>query len=710
MKMKKKLNMSINWQSIVLLFLVTSVSTFFSCDSGDDDGNDISKTPTAVITVSAATIGPGETVTASSTDSENAEDFTRIWEISGSGKAMINDVNHDFSSGQATISGVESISIIPEVTGSLFVNLRLENSGEFTSTSTSITVSGAVRLSVVPEGYEFVDVNPGGGDADYILTGDVEIGNATTAEGSTIVFGIDADATIRINGNLNSRSSSINFQTSEGPAWKGLVVETGGSITHSDGTAIVYVVNAGSAGIGIVDPASVVVDNASNSNMYFYVADGSGYDIVFTETVTSIENVRLAAGENGIHGPSTLWPSLELVRSFGPTNLTMASDVNVQMAYQDNNVTVYGTVEFEGGFSYGGRLTIQSVNNLAKILMPENSSFITGGLLVTNTTEFDGVDGASWAGIYLGSADVSVLTSLTVKNAGGNFIVSNSITGVTQKAAIYCDGNLNRLVASDISSAADAYGLYMSSTSSMEAPGLGSGPIRATNFSSGLAAISLDQKHGGYIADSNTFDLNGDVAAVEVRQSSTEPSHLYAWQGLGSGNFYEFTGNLTMTSNALTLDEGVHLKFRDDKGLYYSGPKLTISGTSVNPVTIEGSGDWLGMMVGNNTSTNFIADYLIVDGGGHGVMTGIGVTQAANLVINTSLNNPSTSQFSVTNSTMSNTAGYGIYVTGTNAFWYDFLDPSFGNAPGDVDDQGDCDNDGTPNNGEFPGCECDNQC
>lgn len=675
-------------KKITALFLaLLPILIFTSCfDGGDGDDKEPFQ---AAITLSADAIKPGgESITVDASSSTGVTSSALyIWTISGGSSGTIkyggNEVELSTNSSSNEFSTYSStIEFISAGTGDFGVNLRIEQNGQFTGTSASFSVAGSISLSTVPDGYEFIDINYSSDVPDYIFEGDVTLSNVNfdISSGSEIVFETAEGSQVVFDNSISYSNSStlyLTFGSPEGTTWKGVYIKS--SASFSTYYNYITLKNAGNEGIESYAPAAIVIEKVPSS-VYLTTSNCQGYDIAFGNTVSSLagSGFYIEGDGDGIIAPISIWPNIS--QFYLP--ITLESDINTQVNFNDSeHIYLYGDVYIKGGatissyFSLTG-YTVSGESRYPNIYIEEDGALIFGGGGSFTNVNFLAEEEDQWRGIYAGSS--CYFNNISITNAGSAPISSTSIS-TTEKAAIYVADDLYRFYNSKISGSG-GYGIY---TTALLAPTSSKDYYRDNVFENTTqAAVRLSQEYGALFSGvDNNFIMNEGIAAVEVFQSSNNPYGSFYWETLGGDNFYHFTGNLNVSSTYMNIEEGAHFKFDVGKGFYLSGTGgLYISGTSESPVTMSAAGtSWAGIFIGGiGSSCSFVADYLTVDSGGGITMTG--ATEAANLVVDTDLNSPSTSQFNIKNSTFSNSLGYGAVIESGNGFSFDLTGLSLSNT------------------------------
>lgn len=537
----------------------------------------------------------------------------------------------------------------------------------------SFEVSGAVKLTEVPEGFVFEDVMNTG--TDYIIENSLTIPDATAKGGGSIEIAIAPDVEITLDGTLSLQGSILEFKPTE-DGWKGLNITGNGGFYKGDyQSASLKFINAGNAAYSGAEAAALIENGSSfNNDDVLMTFEGSlGYDIYLSDNCTEASTYPVTT-DNTV----PLSANVQIMGSGFPVfstegaidYLELRGDMSsyITMPY-NSEITLLHNVYIKGGIAVSNYFTLYSSK---KILMEEGTAFIAGAGMQLTSAEIEGKDGASWQGIYLGTntsnQDYSNIYGITVRNAGSSVISNGSVT-TTQAAAVYCTGDLAWFKDNTIENSG-GYGLYLPSLNGT--PGNTSNYTENTFSGNANAAVYTQDKYAGLFSDSE-FTTPDGVAAIEFFQSTDTSFGPNTWDGLGAGNFYKTEDNL-MIESELTFGEGVHLKVADGKGVFINA-NFTIAGTASNPVTIEGlstgTDSWSGILLEHPASANFSCDYGIIDNGGSNIM--FGSTEKANLVVK------GTGSISCTNTTFSNSNGWGVVIL-SGATSYDFQDATYNNT------------------------------
>ena len=260
-------------------------------------------------------------------------------------------------------------------------------------------------------------------------------------------------------------------------------------------------------------------------------------------------------------------------------------------------------------------------------------------------------------------------------NVGHGIIQMGSFTAKEEAAIYSINISAFRLENSEIIGS-NGFGYYN------ELTGLVDEPISTTLFKNclkggirtNLASVNLCLRKDY----NNRFELGAGVPAVLVTEAELNPEgFLY---GLGQGNFYLMDTDWIITGDFI-IEEGVYLKFKSGRSFvrgyqsFYT--YFRIKGTPENPVIFDGEnstpGSWGGMML----EGVFQIDNFIIRNGGEFILPG--ATERANIISKFIYGSGLGAEQSFINSTVSNSAGWGIVVE-SGTYNFEFDDPAKNNT------------------------------
>ncbi|QCK16134.1 hypothetical protein [Mangrovivirga cuniculi] len=271
-----------------------------------------------------------------------------------------------------------------------------------------------------------------------------------------------------------------------------------------------------------------------------------------------------------------------------------------------------------------------------------------------------------WRGLQVRANDVrNELNHVTVEYAGSDFLATYGTNikingGVAVEGASGWNGSL-KVLNSTIQNNT-GYGLIVEHGTLLRDFG-------SNNFMNNTeAAVRIDADNVGAIDGQSTFS-NNSFDGIEINASGS-PIHDIVndatWQALSNGAVYRVEQSIDVEAT-LTIMPGTIIEFEANKTMYFkqdfSGPNdgiIIAKGTASEPITFTGAaktaGYWMGLVIHSNSVLNEM-DHCIVEYGGSDqydsgianiLLTRDGAYDAPDLI--------------VTNSTISNSAGCGIYV------------------------------------------------
>jgi hypothetical protein len=444
------------------------------------------------------------------------------------------------------------------------------------------------------------------------------------------------------------------------------VVEHAGGGAAGTNNAAVYVEGASSAPARI--KLNQVTVRASQNYGFFFTSNVS---IDEFEGVRSTANARagfVQANDLGLLTTSSSYVGNERdAIDAGGSTISRAQtwrklDVPYHLSQQSVAYTVQGALAIEAGttvrFGSGASMVVSQSGSLSAIGTAQAPITFTG------LQQSPG----SWAGIEIRNSNNinNELRFATVEYGG---VAQND-------ANIYVNGASSapaRLKLTNVTlQQSNGHGLYASANVTLD------------NF---VAVKSTNNRYAAYLSASvlhylgSDSDFAGNGAGGDyVFTSSDTVSGNRTWSRLNVPYFLNPTSANIEVTGALTLQPGVSLLMGSGTGINVrQAGSFTANGTAAAPISIRGAqsspGYWRGIdFQFSNSSANQIANAVISDGGGGGSGRGNLTLTGASSAVTT---------MSVTNSTFTNSAGWGIYRT-TNVNLTQSGNTFTGNASGTV--------------------------
>ncbi|MEP5614031.1 MAG: hypothetical protein ABJP45_17395 [Cyclobacteriaceae bacterium] len=705
--------------------LLMSAIILTSC--GEDDGSIGPGGSSDVLTAdagSAQSAMPGQEVTLDASNSTGTN-INYEWEFSGPGSITLSDGSTVQSNNRVTSDA--SFTFSAHVAGEYFFSLRITSGNEFSQSSVIVTVAGAIELTslaanngsstLVLEDVNFDD------SPDYLVNSVLTLPeNVGIQLNDNIIIAFAEGAGFKLAGSNSIFTTSQVIFEPMSTGWKGILAEGNVEIAGSfifDG--------AGASAFDGMEAAAINSVGSLTGSSYLQFRNSNGHDLIISDAASELTASGLIFNsQTPLKMPFRLVPGLLGGNVEYPDDalITLSSDVDVQLS---SNVTsgftmvVKSDILITGGLHVNSNIRFSLSSGDHTLFMEENTSLISSNSFrvdgsSSSTLTITGQNGANWNGLHLSGNNH--LEHVIIKNAGANPISSGSIVGVTEKASIYLNGSLDILRDATIADGG-GFGIYVSSFGFLSG-GTGGSP-RYDNYtiSNHVEPAISAQRNQAYHMSEGTFTISTptDVAAIEVRNTSTAIPNNSNWNGLGDGNFYLFEGDLTVGngfSNAtLNIGAGAHFKFNTDNKIFVeNNGTLNAIGTAEDPIILDGNADWAGVLVGGSSlstirNSDCSFDYVTIQNGGSTELA-IGANKAGIYV-------QTAGTPSFTNCTFKDNTGYGAILE-SNSTLFDFKaaennNTFSGNSLGDlVDNVTDSDGDGTPDSGEFPGCELDPGC
>jgi hypothetical protein len=513
------------------------------------------------------------------------------------------------------------------------------------------------------------------GTSAYYVSGNLSIESVFNIEAGAFLemaedvsIFVDPAGTFKAIGSSDSRISFNSANPSGGILWKGIEITSTSSqneISYAD------IDNAGgddyTSFADFVDvPASIAIRSNGELNLTnSTISNSGGYGMYIRYGV-------LNSFENNTFSDNTLAGiGLDLQQA------TMIDNASTFTA-NDKAVEIYGsTIDESGEFTLSflsnssayyvsGSLDVATFLNIeegTKLNMAEDVNILVsanGVLRATgsesNKIEFNSINPSSgilWKGIEFTSTSVqNELTHCIITNAGNsNYTSFSDFVDVKAGIAIRNDAKL-KLNNTEVSNSG-GYGVYVR-YGEFES-------FQANTFSENTRAhVGLPANEASSIDEATTF--SGDSYAIEVYGNISDES---TWVNLNGTARYNVVADVTI-NNGLTLNPGVQIDFDEDLDFdVRSAGYLNAEGTSGDPILFTSSNEageiaWGGLKFYTSDARN-VLDFVTVNLAG-----GNETTDLDNFIDEkTSIAGNGNARLTLTNSTISNGEGFGVYFQGT---------------------------------------------
>ncbi len=348
-----------------------------------------------------------------------------------------------------------------------------------------------------------------------------------------------------------------------------------------------------------------------------------------------------------------------------PTAQTIScNDINSDVVWVDRGVDVdyilTCVVQVNAKLTIEPGVTIE-VRNGAGILVEDAGSFVAVGTASKNIILKSEQDVAGvWKGIFIRSNNVlNEMNYCQISNGGSASFDGNSTKLANIRLAL--DAKLKLQNCTISKSAKD--GLFADGLDFDEL-----NPI--TSFSNNHFTGNQNYPISVLGASANALDQTSTYTANTNNKILLRGGHLYGthvWKKLAVPYLIESIVSVGYTTNNgnLTIQPGVTVQFAGDAGLctgnYSTGSWMNITGTATDRITLTGEtaapGAWKGIAF-QSTSPNNAISYLDINYGGSSSYTG-NTSQLGNIIAGAW----SGGSFAISNTNISNSAAYGIYVT-----------------------------------------------
>ncbi|RED99409.1 PKD domain-containing protein [Marinoscillum furvescens] len=525
------------------------------------------------------------------------------------------------------------------------------------------------------------------GSAAYTLAGDLKI-NGTLTLSPGVQFHIVENVDISVYGALIAKGDATDgiVFTSKSPEenlhWQGIYI---GSADGRNALEYVTISYAGSsdfdftgynhaAACGVESDGKISVTNSrfeNNLGYGLYLDDDGGQLGTFAKN-TFINNDR------AVGLPANEAEDLDSESTF--TNNANADVEIFSSTYGASNTSTWPSLGNDASYRVSGNLYIEgalTVDAGALFEVDEDKLITVSGSLTANGTAANHVvftssnlsGGLRWKGLYFtSSSSLNHLTYTEVAHAGNSPI---DFSGTNHAAGIGVDRygkiSLTNCTVTDHTE----FGLYIDNDGGQIET------FTTNHFENNEHAIGLPANEVDAIDGATTFS-NNSQSAVAVFASDLADTKTVTWNKLSQNAAYRIRGNVEI-DGVLTIAPGTTLTMDEDVQLEVYGA-LIAEGSSAEIITftssnIQGGLLWKGIFIQSSDSRNSLNHTLISYGGksdheffGENFSANVGVNRSGNLTI--------------TNSTISNSGGYGVYSIGTtNAFSGASANNTFMNNP-----------------------------
>ncbi len=520
------------------------------------------------------------------------------------------------------------------------------------------------------------------GDANYRVTGDLTINGVVTINAGAS-FELDEDVMIRVNGALMANGQDgnmIKFTTSDEASallWKGIYIPSADGRNSMDYVDLSYAGNSTmdfvgtnySAGIGVDDGGKLSINNSIVSN-------NKGYGLYIDNDAGQLENFSANVFENNDRAIGL--PADEADNLDGNTIFTNNTEAEVEIfatTYNATKASTWPSLNADAMYRVTGRLIIAgdlTIEAGAFFELDEDVIVEVTGSLVADGTAGDNITfttsnpdgGLLWKGIYISSgSNLNSFNYVVLNNAGNSTM---DFVGPNYPAGIGVDENGKITVTNSVISNNTGYGLYVDDGGG-EIIEFSNNTFENNDQGVGIPADEADDMDGNTVFSGNT------TADVEIFYTTYSDNKESTWQSLNNGATYRLRGDVDI-NGVLTIAPGATFEMDQNVEIEVFGA-LIAEGTTADNITFTTSNQaggilWKGLFIQSADARN-ILDYVTVSYGGNSTLDFVGSNFKANVGVDDG------AFLTITNSTITNSGGYGIYSKGTTN---DFTDPAANNT------------------------------
>ena len=607
--------------------------SLFSCNKGDSDAELEAEAGPDV------TAQIGDTVRLDASESFG-RDYSILWSITSQP-----------ASDSVSYAETDSAFFIPSQNGTYSLKLRISKGNMWDEDFKTVVVAGAIPLRGMISNDTILGKVNTGDEADYIITSDLTIAATLDIIPGVILEFLDGTGFI-ISETGQMVVENITFRAAANK-WKGIHLKGPRTVMIS------CVIRDGGSGSYTAEPtenADILLSGnavASFSGNTFESSGGFGMVVkenaVFKPDIVSatpaLSNNKFVSN---LSGPMLI-PAGILANLVSP-DLSAETENTFIVIYESTYASTITTEPAISDFGLPYKLTGLVKFNKPLTMLPGMDIYFTrtAGIIiagnlningsVNNPVVLDGMSGESgaWNGIYVKSGN-ALLTYASILNAG-----YRALEGLAEPAALTVEGAIT-MQNSEVSGSS-GIGIFLKDNASIQYAENFSGNTLQNNMTSAIR-LGFDDVHK--ILQNNTISAySSSVPAIEVRDGKTD--NLGTWKNLDAEIDYLIIEDVILRpTKSMSIETGSVLQFA-------SGTLFSIPGSlDASGVTFSGAEQTAGYWQGISISTDdhvTLNNCIIRDGGGD-------ATDRANLVIQ-----PSAASVSITNSTITNSAGYGLLI------------------------------------------------
>ena len=607
--------------------------TSFSCTNGDSDAElEAEAGPDAAAHI-------GDTVTLDASGSFG-RDYNIIWSITSQ---PAND--------SVCYADTDSAFFIPSLNGTYSLKLRISKENMWNEDFKTVVVAGAIPLHGTISNDTILEKVNTGNEADYIITSDLTIvASLDIIPGVIFEFSDGTGLIISETGQMVAENNTFRAAANK---WKGIhlkgprtvmiscLIKDGGSSSFTEettenadillsGSAVASLSgntfeSSGGYGMVVKDNAVFQPDNVTTTNALAnnkFISNTSGPMLIPAGTLSRLVSPDLSNETEGTY--VVIYES-----TYASSETTDAAISDIGLPYK-----LTGLVKFNRPLTILPGADVYFTRTAGMII---TGNFNINGS-VSNPVIMDGLTGTSgaWNGIYVKNGN-TLITYASILNAG-----YRALEGLTAPATLTVEGTFT-MQNSEVSGS-NGMGIFLKDQAYIQYAENFSGNTLQNNMTSAIR-LGFDDVHK--VLQNNVIgSYSSSVPAIEVRDGKSD--NLGTWTNLDVEIDYLIIEDVILRpTKSMTIEPGTNLRFAS--GVLYS----ILGSLDASGVSFSGAEQTAGYWEGISISTDDLVtldNCTIRDGGG-------GAEDKANLVIQ-----PAAVNVSITNSSITNSAGYGVII------------------------------------------------
>ena len=558
------------------------------------------------------------------------------------------------------------------------IGIKLSNAGSVVASNTFNNNLAAVELIGSSISDSDVTLPALGGTGTYRVTGDLSVSSVLTVEaGVTAEFNEDLRLEVEQGGALiaiGNASSPITFKSANeagGIRWKGVEFRSTDSRNELTFVNISYAGNSNfdfadfvdvPAGIALIDDARLKLTESSitNSGGYgLYSRFGEFTDFSnnsFSDNAEAGVGVSITEATK-IDGATTFTNNTDAVEVFGST-LDESTAATLTALSNQSAYFVTGQVDIDSDFVIDPGVSMLFGENVKMFVSSTGTIQAIGDASnVITMSSRNASSGIYWTGLEIRSGSaLNELQYVQLTYAGGDFMDFQDFADEKTTIGLSRGGTL-KLIECTISDS-DGHGVYVRR---------GELPTFSNNVITGNALSAVVGEPNNASSMDGGSDLTGNTGFDGMELYSATLDQNANWAALANGAEYKVTADLIVDAD-LTLDPGVRIVVDENVAIKVrSAGSLNAVGTAGNNIVMTSSNIssgllWTGLEFEGSASTLNVLDYVDLSyGGGETVRLDNFEDIAGNVTGDID------AQVTLTNSTISNSGGYGVYWQGAGS-------------------------------------------